>query len=136
MDRVPFPWTEELSPKKSEEKDSTKSPNRNYLYIKVCLGLTILLLLIAFLRRAEKEKPALDNDAHLTGVVSMLALPKGAILDHATLKEAPLLIKSLTKTQLRQVLEAGDIPQTHGKLRAKKDIPPNKFILWTDLEIL
>lgn len=135
MDRVPFPWTEELKKPEPTPEPARLTARRIWPFLGALLA---LLLLAAWVLRAQKEeaKVLLTEEPYLVAVVSMLGLPKGSILEKTTLKEAPISLKSLTKAQRRQLVEAEDLPQVNGKLRTKKDIPPNKFLLWSDLEML
>ncbi len=134
MDRIPFPWTEEISvPLKKEESKGFIQAS----YAKVIGVLVVLLLLGAFfLRGKEKEKTSVGVVPHLDGVLTMLPLAKGQILEASILKEAPLSVKLFSAKQRFNLLRPEDLTKLDGRLRCKKDIPPNRPIFWNDLEIV
>jgi hypothetical protein len=93
--------------------------------------LTILLLLKFFQPNDTTSKPF-----RLEAMVAALAIPKGKIVEGMILRPASINPSSISKGQRLDLLTAEHAEKIVGKIRAKKDIPPNKPIFWNELELI
>lgn len=138
MEKHTFPWTPHEDPPLEEpikeptpvEKWKTKlRPLAPYI------ALAFVLLVLGIARRSggetTKESPSVGVDA----LVLLSPLKKGGRLEEEVLRQVPIDRRDLTKAQILQLVRPEDLERVAGKVRAKKDIPPQKPLFWSDLEL-
>lgn len=138
-----FTWLEEDS--QSDEKIpsiGTAVPDSRFAALKafllknikvVVIVAAVLAVVIFKLVFGHDDTP---KDHRLESVSAVLPIPKGDIIEDGILRPSLIPPSMLSKTQRLELLQPGDADRLVGKLRAKKDIPPNKAVLWSDLELM
>jgi hypothetical protein len=139
---VDIPWFDRHqdprpAPVKSEELPSLEEKLRRWIpYV----GL-VAVLLAAWVLSGPKTKapprvrPA-ESRGSLLGLMPVVAIPKGSLLDAELLRPVRLPPSSLTRLQAMRLLTPEDLPKIGSGLRAGKDLPPERPVFWTDLRLL
>lgn len=121
--------------KLEEYKNSLKNMGQKLLlHKKTLIALGVLFLALILLKFYHKEEAPHFN--RLESMAAVMPIPKGDIIEGMLLRPALVAPFSLSKNQKMELLLPADAEKIMGKLRAKKDIPPNKPIFWSDLEII
>lgn len=97
----------------------------------VCSALLIALILMKVFQDKEVVKPF-----RLESMVAVMAIPKGQIVEGMLLRPVLITPDSISKGQRLELLTMEHAEKVMGKIRAKKDIPPNKPIFWNELELV
>ena len=136
-----FSWIEEIekeqglevTPPSLNKKEKIKRfiENKKSILVIFVLFLTLILLKIF----DSNSEPQLTTKK-LPVMMAVLPIPKGQLIDAMLLRPAQTEGYALSKTQKIQRLVPGDAEKIMGKVRAKKDIPPNKVIFWNELELI
>jgi len=141
MEEKPFPWTGIIE-KDEVNHIATQAPKLasaswlQYLKTNAPVLLLGLFLLGIFIFKHEKKSEHRPTSFSVDALVLMLPVGKGSIILTETLKNFPINPKSLTKTQAFQLVMQDDLLKLQGRVRAKKTLPPNKPLFWSDLEII
>jgi hypothetical protein len=93
-------------------------------------ALLVLLLILKFFQRDDVEP------ARMNAMAALMPIPKGQIVEGMLLRPVLIGPNTLSKDQRLIRLVQADAEKVMGKVRAKKDIPPHKPILWSDLELI
>ncbi len=143
MDEKPFPWTgtfESSIPRINETSAEPRAMIKNeagYLvFLKKHFPYFILaiLFLVVLVYHSTAKNEAPTQQEPLDALVLMIATPKGALIVPESLKLFPVNPKSLTKQQNFQLVSLDDLSKLKGRVRAKKNLAPNKPLFWSDLE--
>lgn len=143
MDSPSFPWLKavpdlpELPP---ETERPPPSPTPSFLSAQWRKAIPFLaffacVALLFYFKEAPSPRSQGDTYRYVDVLVVMLATPKGTALLPATLKQIPVDRKSLSKSQMLQLVRLDDLIKVQSHLRTKKDLPPNKPLFWSDLEL-
>lgn len=140
MAEHPFPWLSESvpgdapAPSPAPERGPDGRPAVLRKFGPYAIAAAVLLALAVSRGSAGREGSSARSS--LDVLVVMSPIPKGAEVWPEILKEIPVDPSSLTKTQALQVLRPQDLQNLRGKLRARKNLPPNKPLFWSDLDFV
>ena len=137
MDQRPFPWLKALpaaAPENTPAVDEKKSWPPDWKKLSPFLALFAILALSMASTFDAQKTPKSEKSRSLDALVLMIPTPKGEAILSETLKEVPIDAKSLSKQQILQLLRVEDFVKIQGRVRSKKDLPPNKPLFWSDLE--
>lgn len=98
------------------------------------IGLGVLVLILVTLKMTQKEEST--PIVRLEAMAAAIAIPKGEVIEGMLLRPVTIYPSQISKAQKLQLLRPDDAEKIVGKLRAKKDIPPNKPIFWNELELI
>lgn len=137
-----FSWLTEttLEPSITVPSEEQKIPDlsnikqRVLTHKKTLIGIAALFLILLILKLTQEEKVAPSRG--LDVMIAVLPIPKGQVIEGMLLKPARISPSSISKAQKLSMLRPEDAEKIMGKLRAKKDIPPQKPIFWNELEII
>jgi len=145
MENHKFNWLSDTvsieTPNESEAPLQLKPQEKALLLIKEYKGPIIFALILFVLSLASpsnsqnksKEKKIVPT---VSALVSMWPIAKGEEVNISHFKAINLRANNLSKNQRLQLFDAvGVNPQKGERLIAKKDIPPNKPVFWSDLTI-
>ena len=99
--------------------------------IVVCAALLVAILAMRYFQPQEAS-----TSYKLESVAAFLPIPKGKVIEGMLLRPATINPGSISKAQRLDLLTLDDAEKVMGKVRAKKDLPPNKPIFWSELELL
>lgn len=135
-----FSWLTEatLEPKvvipEKEKPDLSHLKNRVLTHKKALLGIAALFLILFILKITQEEKAT--PSVRLEAMVAVLPVPKGQVVEGMLLRPVRISPSSISKAQKLNMLRPEDAEKIMGKVRAKKDIPPQKPIFWNELELI
>jgi len=104
---------------------------------KALIFLSIFIVLIIFISRSnsnEKIAPTQVSVEKLLVLSPLLPIPKGKVLNPTHLKVVSVNPKSLSKSQLQNIILESDLATFKDQLRSKKLLAPQRPILWSDVE--
>lgn len=131
-----FPWQKVSTPEVAipTQVGSPSFREQFFINFRKHLSLYILLLLVVLIMAFRPVKNMTnETEKSIDVLVVMLPTAKGTEIVPETLKAFPVREKSLSKTQLMQVIRMEDISNLRGRLVAKKNLPPNQPIFWNDV---
>jgi hypothetical protein len=135
-----FSWLTENSlepvavpPKEERKLEFHGVKQKLLLHKKTLIILSALLFILIVLKFFQKETVA---PLRMYGMAALMPIPKGQVVEGMLIRPITMSPSLLTKAQRAQRLIQSDAEKIMGKVRAKKDIPPNKPILWSDLELI
>lgn len=138
MEKHTFPWTPHEDPPLEEpvkeptpvEKWKTKlRPLAPYI------ALALILLVLGIARSSGGDTGKAEAPRGVDALVLLSPLKKGARLEEEVIRQIPIDRRDLSKAQMLQLVRPEDLERVAGKVRAKKDIPPQKPLFWSDLMI-
>ncbi len=148
MEKHQFNWISDVTNESNKQVTHLESEQRQpslkekaFLTIneyKVPIIIALILALLSFGTNSKpiEEKTKSYSAPPLQAYVSMWPIAKGEKLEPLYLKSIQIKAKGLTRNQQLQLFEVPSLgTSTQDFLVAKKDIPPNKPIFWTDLKI-
>ncbi len=102
---------------------------------RVLIGISVLLGILFVLKLTQKENTVVASRS-LEAMAAMLPIPKGQVVEGMLLRPVKIAPGVLSKSQKLQRVLPDDAEKIMGKVRAKKDIPPHRPLLWSDLELI
>ena len=136
-----FPWTPEqdsvpIAETSHAPKQSTEI--RELLKKFLPFMVFVLALVILFATRASSEKSSGDslNSSPIEVLAPLFAIGKGQQIPLEALQQIPLDRRDVTRGQILQLVKASSLENLRGKLRAKRDLIPNKPLVWGDLQFV
>ena len=140
-----FSWLPDDNPfevKKSEPELKLPTVNPRWAWLrekflnhqKGLVFIAVLLCALFLLKIFRNEDAPVAHKLEV--MTALLPIPKGKIIEGPLLRPAQLSPGMLSKSQRLQLVTFGDAEKVMGKVRAKKDIPPNKPLFWPDFELL
>src|SRR5690606_26112182 len=101
-------------------------------------GIGILIIGLALMGRCSNAGPKAQSTrsprpAPYTLMMRLVAIPKGHRILPAALSEVHVHANTLSKAQRLRALSPEHLPKLNHSIVAKKDIPPQTPIFWSDL---
>jgi hypothetical protein len=141
MEDKHFSWIlESPQPITKELPEAAKGPKEIFYSFfnkktKIIL-LVIALVSVLFILRYSKAEKATPQYKSLEGLAPVLPIVKGEIIQGMLLRPVYVSHSSISKAQKLHLVFPEDAKDLMGKLRAKKDLPPNKPLFWNELELI
>jgi hypothetical protein len=145
MDRQNFKWipehpSEELSNiENTAEAVDARSVlwNRAKPYLPFLAFAVVVLSLL--LTRNGSGSPVQESKTDVESsedvLVPLIAIAKGQGIEPALLRMIPVRRKDLTPRQRIQAVRIEDLSKLSGRVRAKKNLPPQQILYWSDLSL-
>lgn len=127
--------TTEVAPQRDKQfPDISSFKERMLTHKKALIFIAILLFILFTLKITQQEKPLAPTQ--LEAMMAVLPIPKGQVVEGMLLRPVRISPSQLNKSQKLLLLRPDDAEKIMGKVRAKKDIPSQKPIFWSELELV
>lgn len=145
MENHKFNWLSDEAPVEtpnSKEQAPKIPPKEKVLLLvkeykgPIIFALILFILSLASPSQSETKQKSYKPAATIAALVSMWPIAKGEEVNISHFKAIRIKATNLTKNQQLQLFDTVGVDTQRGEqLVAKKDIPPNKPIFWSDLSI-
>lgn len=145
MSQKPFEWSFELNENTSAAipseklqippKESWAAHLRQHIYLIIFLAMLSILYLVKGGSQSGSQIQSQEraNVEILDLLVPLVPIPKGELLSPDLLKQVPVRMNSLTKSERLQAVRAQDASRLKVGVRARRNLPPHKVLSWQDL---
>ena len=135
MEQTPFPWLEpkEISPQPTSETKLERPWIAILRRVKSPLIFVVVGLVILVVMTKQPVASTADPTPTIAVVAPVFPVAKGEMVVFETLRGFEVMKASVPKAQQFQLVSSGDLERLKGHVRAKKNLAPNKPLLWSDL---
>ena len=135
MEQTPFPW---LEPKQLAQETAVEVPvEKPWMGILRRFKSPLIFVVVGLVILVVMTKQPVASTSDPTPTISVVApvfpVAKGEMVVFETLRGFDVMKASVAKAQQFQLVSAGDLERLKGHVRAKKNLAPNKPLLWSDL---
>lgn len=107
---------------------------KNGTIVFVCALIAFATLNQFFLKKTEIPKTDSNRFSSVDVLVPLFPISKNEPLSPSQLRLLPIYKKDFTKRQILDLVTQEDFIENYKHIRAKKDIPPNKPLFWSDFK--
>ena len=135
MEQTPFPW---LEPKQLPQESALEPPiEKRWISVLRRFKSPLIFVVVGLVILVVMTKQPVASTADPTPTISVVApvfpVAKGEMVVFETLRGFEVMKASVPKAQQFQLVSSGDLERLKGHVRAKKNLAPNKPLLWSDL---